>query len=354
MASRELLISRALNGDFDAVDALVKEGVVALDDVLEAMVRADVSTQDTLGNVARRIAGRDVSGSIARFLNADVSLDAFTAAVDVLARSGDPHGYLSRFAETPDELETLRGIAILGLGQTHEPQYAPQIRKIASKAEAEGELMLLGDCIEALTALGDHSLDPKVVELLKNRKVEVKLRAARILPYLFFAGLIKLLQTAARHRSAEIRRYAIDAFYYLGTKSAAGELEKLTRDRDARTRQNAVARLAMVTGSDIDEGDVDKARKIVSKLSDDFCYRDGEPIDLAKLAEKASTPGRRLVIAEELRVETGQSFDFNPSREDGDPEALERIRAWVKRNAGRFEIGACYKFGFHQDLPLSA
>jgi HEAT repeat protein len=351
MADRQALISRAMNGDFAAVDALIREGVAALDDVMEAMSRADVSTADTLDEVARRIATPEVAGSVARFLTAEASLDAFNVAVDILARHGDPHGDLQRFVETPEALETLRGIAVRGIGRTHDPQRAPFIRKIATEVETAGDQALLVDCIEALTAVGDHSLDPKIADLLRSRKVEAKLRAAEVLPYLFFSGLLDLLRTAARHRNAEIRRHAVDAFYYLGTKTAAEELVKLTADRDARTRQNAIARVAFITGMDIDEEPVEEAKEVVSSLSEDVCHRDAEPIDLAKLAEKAKVPNLRAAIVEELRVETGQSFDFNPSRKDSDPGVVKRIGAWLATN-GQFERGGCYKFGFRQDLSV--
>jgi HEAT repeat protein len=351
MADRRTLISRAMDGNFAAVDALIREGAAALDDVMEAMARADVSTTDTLGEVVRRIATPEIAGSAARFLTAEVSLDVFNAAVDILARNGDPNGALQRFVEAPDTLETLRGIAVRGIGRTHDPQRAHFIRKIAAEVEAAGEHVLLVDCIEALTAVGDHSLDPKIVDLLGSRKVEAKLRAAEVLPYLFFRGLLDLLRTAARHRNAEIRRHAVDAFYYLGTKTAAEELGKLMIDRDARTRQNAIARIAFITGTDIDEETIDEAKEVVSRLSEDVCHRDAEPIDLAKLAEKAKIPNLRAAIVEELRVETGQNFDFNASREDSDPGVVKRIRAWLATN-GQFERGGCYKFGFRQDLAV--
>jgi HEAT repeat protein len=350
MAGREDLIARATKRDFTAVDALVAQGAEALEDVLDAIAKAKVSTADTLGDAVRRMTV-PATADVSRFLATDVPLEAFTAAVDVLSRNGDPDGQLQRFVKaTASDFETLRGAALLGIARTHDPKTAPFIHEIAKEADEESAHFLLADCIEALTMAGDHSLDEKTDALIRSRDSEIKLRAAALLPYLFFPALHELLGAASRMHDAEIRGKAVVAFYYLGTRRAAEALLKLSRDRDATVKEDAAASVALITGAQEPSG----AAPLVEKLSDDVCWRFGQPIDLSKLAQRATQPNLRLSLAEELRVETGHDFHFNPSRPEDDAELVDRVRTWLEAHGKRFDKGGCYKFGFRQDLNTLA
>lgn len=349
MAKRDELIARARKRDFAAVDALAAEGTDALDEVIEAIAGSNVSTADTLGEVVRRMPV-SASVSVSRFLVPEAALETFLAAVDVLSRNGDPNGELQRFVETtPADFETHRGVAVIGMAKAHDPKVSPFIKTIAAEADKEKRPLLFADCVEALTMVGDHTLDERAGALVRSRDPEVKLRGGGLLPYLFFPALYELLGAASRQRNDEVRAKAVDALYYLGTKTAADMLLKISRDRDPSVREEAVASLVSITGGDPDPDRISDATAL-DKLSDDLCWRMGEPIDLAKLAKGAELPHRRADVAEELRVETGYDFGFNASRPQGDPEFVGRISAWLEINGVRFEKGGCYKFGFRQDL----
>jgi HEAT repeat protein len=347
VADRKTLIARALKRDYAAVDALVAEGADALEDVMAAMAASEVSTTDTLGEVVRRVATKESAGTFARYLKGEGSLEAFIAAADALARVGDPVGALKQFAESPAG-ETQRGIAVRALGRTGDAKNIPAIKSLVKTAEEAGEHVLVVDGIEGLIALGDHSMDAKVAELLASRKVEPKLRAAGLLPSLFYPDLLDTLRSAAKQRNAEIRRHAIAAFQYLGTRRAAEEIAALIKDRDAPTREQAVARFFAVTG--VESETREDATTVAATLKDDVCHHHGKPLDVKALAAEAAPANTRAAVVEELRVITGHEFDFNPSRPDGDAAAVDRITRWAAANADRFTRGKCYKLGHEQDL----
>jgi hypothetical protein len=347
VADRQTHIKRALERDFEAIDSLIDEGASALADVMRASAAAEGATADTLGEVARRIATRESADIVAPYLTGDAPLDTFATAVDVLARIGDPAGQLQKFAASP-EGETRRGLAVRGIGRTGDSKHIAAVKALAKAAEGDEEWVLLVDCIEALTRLGDHSLDERAAELLGSRKVEPKLRAASIMPYLFFPGLYDLLQTATKQRNAEIRRHAFEALQYLGTGVSAKELGKAVNDRDGLTREHARARFAALTGSEAEAPT--EAAKVAAHLSDDVCHRDGNPIELGVVASKISETNLRPDVVRELHVITGQDFDFNPSRDSNDDAVVGRVEQWVAANGARFGRGKCYKFGHEQDL----
>lgn len=363
------LIEAATGGTLEEASAaaarLAEIGLPALGPVVAALKQSPPYSEG-LRNAVRRMGRPETVPALSALLKENDSLLTLVAA-EALGRARDERavGPLVELFKEEDAFYAARGQAALGLARLRAGQAVPALletlKKLARGRKDAESAALIGQTAVALAMLGNQEGAGAVVALARHRDHAVREEGAKALRHVVGRGLFPALQKGLRSRSTDLRQEALEALFYLGLRESVEELVAYVERGDESAPEltdAAVRRLRDLTGEEFGwnvgpPGLRGWWKQHEGRYKPNVCHRLGKPIDLADFVGLLSAEGepvrRRLLT--ELHVITGEDFGLDPSRPVGEQaEVLERARAWLRENAGAYERGAVYKYGYKQDL----
>lgn len=348
-----------------AAARLAEIGMPAFGPVVEA-VRRSSGPSEALSSALLRMRGPEVTAALTGLLD---ERDPFlpSLAAEALGRAGEAGAVQPLLDLYRHELksDSARAAAALALGELGDLSVVPELlktaREIAESARLEERAALVCAAAAGLAKLGNQDLAETVATLALSTDSQVADEAAFALKHVVGRGLFPALRKARRSTMTEARQEALRAIYYLGISESIAELISYVKDGDDSAPDlvyDAIRYLHDLTGQDF-EWSIDPAelrkwwKQNGAQFSPGVCYRLGRPFDLNDLAELlAATEAPRLKERlDELHVITGEEFGLDPSRPvEEQPEVAERAREWLRENAGSYERGAVYRYGYKQSL----
>jgi hypothetical protein len=288
-------------------------------------------------------------------------------AFRALAKSKDSRALAPLLKEFQDETntKTMRGGAADALGELGDLRAVPALLRAVRDIERRGELKgypaLAVRAVVALARLGNHELARIPISLAVGRDAAARRQAASALKSVVGPGIFEVSKRLLRGRDYELRSEAVDALFYLGLPESIELFISALRaeEEDPDFADKLRDRINDLTGQRFTFATEDEEirgwwREHQHEFVPLVCHRHGKPIEVRKLVSllKTKERGWRYWLFEELRIITGEDFGLVPEIEaERQADAVARAEAWARKQGGKFEAGALYKYGFRQSLP---
>ena len=357
MAEFEERISRLTDPSTqeEAIRGLASGGPSAIPEIAGA-IRSLKGPPQLLAWALQNVRGKGASEAFTALLRDDDTMVQL-ASIEALGHVGDEPGAreLEAFLREPDQLPVPKGLAAEALGNLCYREAAPLLAETMAAAEKEKEPELAIQCAVGLAKLGDFRGYPVVLRGAQAKsKPLVRLAAVGALSWVAGDGMFPVLQRALGDKNVEVRRAAIEAVYYLGSRDAAEALVGSAGDRDDTAANNSMVFLRRITGEELEEGAAEIRRWWSSRgeaFPTDVSTRLGVPVTPAAIAQIADDRMARSDAAREFSIYTGRYFGSDAYVRLHLEEISREISRLGREMSPRFEPGAVYKAGVRFLLP---
>ncbi|HEY9411633.1 MAG TPA: hypothetical protein VIP77_18785 [Jiangellaceae bacterium] len=350
------LITRAANEERAAIESLVVAGPYALEAVLHAITARKPSFEPGLFEVIRRSDYPEAEPILRAHADAKSS-GVVKSVLYSLARIGDPGlSFVVERLRATDELPTTRAFAAESLYGASAAGVADALRAVLKEQSEHPDddpewPLLLVNTATALATLGDHSGSAVLYRQFEAAEESARALAVKAFRVVVDGDSFHRLGPMLADDSPEARAAAVDPLFLLGTPAVAALLlERASSDRHEQVADTCVIRFGDILGlalSGVEDLEFarDEWRSVEDELDPNMCYRYGEPLTVANLAEDFAEEERlRDSLGAELLFITGVDVP-GISRTDG-PDAVA-----AALEGAEIEAGSLCKWGRPQPMP---
>lgn len=361
------LANQGISANPAAVQQLVALGVSAMPAILDT-IRANARPSIVpFDSIILQIHDREMVPILARLVH-EQNPNLVIVAFEALAKSQDRRALpilLNCLIDT-DEFETRRALAAQALGDLGYSGAIESLLKVTNEARDEEMFKLALAAVSALAKLGNHETAHVAVSLADYQEPDadpayddseiIRLAAVTALQHVVAPGMLATLQKSLQASSSEIRHSAVDALFYLGTKSCISQLAMPNEDDDLYILNHKHFRFRDLTGCPLDEDapmDVQVWWQDNQHLFEEqICYRQGKPLWIHTLIDLLDQGHNSVMIFDELYIITGVNFPVSFKNVRDQDELIMHVKHWWKQNNHRFEPGSLYKYGYKQDISI--